>query len=91
MSVDFETWWGGGLSPEEPMAEDQRWQIADLLDEVVLTDRELDGIKLMLHNTPTAKQAFELIGYLYSRLPDPVTERGRYSVGDLTKHINRIK
>jgi len=88
--VSFDEWWEGGQSPADPMTEEQRWQIADLMDQVTLVDREIDGIKLMLYNNPTAAEAYELIGYLYSRLPDPVTERGRYNQKDLVKHINKL-
>lgn len=87
---EFDQWWDANSAPTEPMTEDQRWHIADLMERVTLMDREIDGIKLMLYNGPTYSEANQLIAELYSRLPDPVTERGRYNQKDLVKHINKI-
>lgn len=87
---EFEQFWSENFEEGSPMLEDQKWAIVDLLEVVTLTDQELDGIKLMMAQSPTFSDARQLIGYLYSRMPHPVTERGRYSIKDLTKHINEI-
>jgi len=87
---EFESFWEENFEEGSPMLEDQRWAIDDLLERVTLSDNELDGIKLMLSQSPTFVDAFQLIGYLYSRLPHPVTERGNYNQTQLTKHIKKI-
>lgn len=88
----FDEWWesGGSDNPTQPMTEEQKWKIHELLDEVTMTQRELDGIKIWFSNGPTFQDANELIYKLIDRLPNPVTERGRYSQRQVTQHIKNI-
>lgn len=72
------------------MTEDQRWAIADLMENVTLYDQEIDQIRLFLWHGPSAIEAAELIDKLVSRLPDPVTERGRYNQRDLNNHLKKL-
>lgn len=87
---EFEQFWAENFEVGMPMLEDQKWVIYDLLEQVTLPDNELDGIKLMMAQSPTYSDAAQLIGHLIMRLPHPVTERGRYSQKELTKHIKDI-
>ena len=89
---EFDAWWeGADIEPQQPMTEDQKWKIHELIDEVVLLDHEIDNIKLWFLNSPTFESANELISKLIDRLPHPVTERGSYNQTQLAKHINTIK
>ena len=87
---NFEQFWNENFDQDGGMDNEQRWLIADLLDQVTITDEELNGIRLMLNQSPSFADATQLIGYLYGRMPNPVTERGSYTQKDLTKHIKYI-
>jgi len=87
---NFEQFWNENFDQDGGMDNEQRWLIADLLDQVTITDEELNGIRLMLNQSPSFSDATQLIGYLYGRMPNPVTERGSYTQKDLTKHIKNI-
>lgn len=75
---------------EQPMTPNQHAYIEDLMDQVQLTDEELDGIKLMFAHSVSMYDAGRLITMLEDRLPDPVTERGNYTQSELNAHIRKI-
>lgn len=88
----FEEWYEQHFERDvpQPMTDDQRWVIADLMERVTLTDREVDGYKIWFTNGPSYDEADDLITELVDRLPHPVTERGRYNQTQITKHIKQI-
>jgi hypothetical protein len=87
---DFDKWYMEQVEGSASMTNEQRWKIADLMEEVTHTDEELDGIRLWFYSEPTFDEAEQLIDELIDRLPDPVTERGRYNQAQLSKHIKNI-
>ena len=88
--IDFNDWYAAHIEGRVPMTSDTEWAIELLLEQVHLTDRELDGVKLWKMQGPTEEEAQSFIADLIERLPHPVTERGRYNQGELNKFIKLI-
>lgn len=87
---EFDKWFDEQIEGEVGMTSDQLHQIDYLMEQVQFTDEQLDGIKLWFAQSPRYEDAQQFIHELYQRLPNPVTERGRYNQTQITKHIKEI-
>lgn len=89
---DFDQFWKQvEQSSPSVMTHEQRWAIADLLDNMRLDDDTLRGIRIMLAQSPTEAEAHELICWLYETMPNQVTHGERLpSQSETSKHIKYI-
>ena len=71
----------------EGATSDQLGIIAMLLDQVHLTDRELDKINLFLSQSPSNLEADHLIHQLEQRKVDPINSGFNYSQTDIKNKL----